>query len=243
MRDFRARYHRRATAERSKAAVEACLAKLRGLGLLRDGDKTVAILKKETFQIVPAHSHCQNAGIPYRVMCAIAYFRFKQCSDASRAFNVTEDTIIRARALLANAGMTGDRLVMNRLANEYSLEIPEVFCGAGAADCTTEELNLPFAGFTTYADLPHVTRSSWHVCVSGSRFSWVPKRSGGRLKWYVMEVIRPCLPLTTTEIAKHMYETLYDLPQIQPHTELETAGLRYGKKRHCILMSMGIHAT
>ena len=107
MRDSKARYHSQAIAYKTKAAVEERCAKLRECGLLRDGNKTVARFKRETFQIVPASTHSQNAGSPYSVMCAIAYSSFKQCSDASRAFNVTPETIIRARALFAKVGMCG----------------------------------------------------------------------------------------------------------------------------------------
>ena len=88
---------------------------------------------------------------------------------------------------------------------------------------------MPFANILHKLGLDHITRSSWHVCVSTQRFAWTRRdaNAGGA---NVIETVRPNLPVTGTERGENVYATNYELPQIEPYSTFEMAGLRAAQR-------------
>ena len=207
MRDHKAlRYHRdrKVTCEKK---IQEALAKLRRLGMLRDGCKTKISIARSFFTIaVPSR---RTAQIPFECMAQCAFSCIQRRSDCARAFSIDPASVSRLRILVAKCGLDGDKVFMEDQAKKFADAPPELFCSGFSADCTIERLNLPFLGLE---ELRHITRSSWHVMVTLQRFCWSAAASRS-----VFEPTRPNVPLLSTETGENLEHSCYALPQVQIH--------------------------
>ena len=196
--------------------------KLRNAVFLTDRNQSVVNVGRSIIAISTGAS--RPLHVPFPAMASMAFSSIQRRADVAKAFQFDPNTVTRIRSLIAHCGMLCDAEFCKAINEHFkSKSSPTAFVSSIAADATSERLVLPFMGLDSLSEMG---KSSWHVLVSGQRFVWSERSDEGALGWFVWEVVRPNVPLVSTESADTLINGLYSLPQVAAFAAFELNGLR-----------------
>ena len=237
MRDAKQRHWNHKFKAAALASVEKGLEELRRAGILRDAGKSRVRLTANPREdcgrsagclelVTPAAGHPHQLVL-YPTILKVAYSKFQRRSHGASAFGLHPQTVTRMKVLAAACHDRVDDDFLASLHASFMETAPLVWAAGMSADGTLQKLNLPMLGFE---DVPYLTRSSWHVVVITYRASWVGSVVGApdddELEWYVADLTRPNVPLTSSESGECIWQSLYHVPQVAAFQRTELTGVR-----------------
>jgi hypothetical protein len=158
----------------------------------------------------------QGQGFTYKTLLKIGFSEVTRMSDAARAWSCSRVWVSSIRKATSMAFLTSQAKLILMVQNRIKERPLTVGVFSLAFDETSEKLLLPLHPGL----LPSQQRSSWHVLVSHSEYSFGVVTPDGDIITKFMQVLRPPIPLMGTG-AECIYGGLFKNEAIRQFVEFE----------------------